>query len=65
MFTPEDLCIKNVRKEDIGEISRMVKYVQNEEQLAEFRRQVKRMCLHPGLWVISGVLICVIGIAQE
>ena len=65
MFTPEDLTIKNVREEDIAEISRMIKYVQNDEEQAEFRRQVKSMLRHPGLWVVTGVLIFVLGITQE
>lgn len=65
MFTPEDLTIRKLLPRDQKELYNMISCIQRDEQQAELKKQIKTMFLHPAMWVVSGILICVIGIYIE
>ena len=65
MFMPDDLKVRPVAKEDQKEAHYIVSGIQGSEQQAELQRQIKRVFLHPAIWVASGVIICVVGINME
>ena len=65
MFTPEDLTIRKLLPKDQKEVYNMISCIQREEQQAELKKHIKLMFLHPAMWVVSGIVICVVGISME
>lgn len=65
MFLPSDLLIRPAEVRDHRDVHRMISGIQRDEQQAELKEQIKKMFIHPAIWVFSGVVICVIGISLE
>ncbi len=66
MFLPADLAIRVIGDGDeLKEANNMVAYVNREEENGELRRQIKAQFLHPGLWIVSAVVIFVVGVALD
>lgn len=63
MFLPDDLQVRPLRDGDVGPALLLISHVQAELRDAELRRQVKAVFLQPGLWVATGVVICVFGLS--
>ena len=63
MFFPPDLIIRGLRPRDVPEVYKMLNAALKEEEGAELKRQIKLIFIHPAIWILSGILICVFGIS--
>ena len=63
MFCPPDLIIRGLRPRDVPEVYKMLNAALKDEEGAELKRQIRFIFMHPAIWILSGVLICVFGIS--
>ena len=54
-----------MRPRDVPEVYKLLSSVLKDEEAAELKRQIRKIFLHPVLWIVSAALICLIGISLE
>ena len=63
MFYPPDLIIRGLKPKDVPEVYKMLNAALKDEEGTELKRQIRLIFMHPSIWILAGVLICVFGIS--
>ena len=61
----DDVKIRRLRGPDCHLVIRFINEILRQEEGIELKKQIKKLFLHPSLWLLSALLICIIGIYFE